>query len=286
MRNTVGDDPALIVRPASFVLRRQEEDEREMRRLIMLPPRGYTADAPNKMNSHDEAERATIRVLGGVRPHKKGFSKLRDCLLFAGRKDDGTTSSLEKPYMTYDLSAQDSGLATFLLSAGQPPVHVVRPDGFGFYHNLSNLTEDWQMLELHKTCRPMRKVDLLPHLDGLPGHHANALKRLYQGILLHGDGVFSQMPSAIRDVEAIPVAKALPAVGEMLYVRETGRHEACTAFALILKLAQKDPVTVSRYLHETREAKTIPPYYGQQLALKIQRSGKGDGQRVHAPQVS
>ncbi|MBI1301217.1 MAG: hypothetical protein GC137_06095 [Alphaproteobacteria bacterium] len=270
LRNTVGDDPDVIVRPASFFFRKKDEDEREMHRVILIPPAGYTADAPNKMNSHDEAERATIEVVGGIRVGKRGFSRLKDALLFAGKNENGKTSELDKPYMVYSIDDPDPDLVLSRHSSGEPPFHVVKPDGFGFYHNLTNTSGDWLALKLHKICRPMREVNLTPHLQGLEEGHANALKRLYQGILLHGDGVFEHMPSAVHNIEAIPIADALPALGEMLYVRDTGRHEACTAFAMILKLGRKDRATVMGYLTETLDAQTVPQYYANQLMAKIE----------------
>ena len=272
LQKTVGDDPDVIVRPASFFFRKREEDEREMNRIILLPPAGYTADAPNKMNSHDEAERATIKVYGTIREGRLGFSRIKDALRVASLNDNGKTSELDKPYMLYDVDNPDPEVVVSTHSGGEPPFHVVKPDGFGFYHNLENRTNDWLALKLHKVCRPMREVDLAPHLEGLDKSHADALKRLYQGILLHGDGVFEHMPSALHNIEAIPLEQALPALGEMLYVRDTGRHEACTAFAMILKLARKEPSTVMAYLTETLDARTVPSYYANQLIAKIGRS--------------
>lgn len=57
----------------------------------------------------------------------------------------------------------------------------------------------------------------------------------------------------------------------MLYVHDTGRHEACTAFAIILAHSKQTPKVVSEFLQEALEIKSIPDYYAEQLLQKINK---------------
>ena len=266
-----GDDIEVIERPAAFMVRKKEEGERDLHRLILLPPKGYTANTPNQTNSHDEAEYATIQVKGTVREGKQAFSKVKDCLLVASFHENGAVSELNKPYLTFDLDDRDPDLVTELHSAGGSPFPVVKSDGFGFYHNLINTADDWLVLVLHKRLRLQKAIDLESHLSVLQNEHAEVLKALYHGIIEHGDEVFTKSPQLVDSVTKMPPAIALPTLGEMLYVHDTGRHEACTAFAVILKIGKANPQMVTEFLQKNMKAKTIPPYYAVQLIDKINK---------------
>ncbi len=268
----LGDNLNVVERHASFSIAQKDEDERHVHRIIMLPPHGYTANAPEQMNAHDEVESATIQVKGAVREGKQGLSKLKDCLLLAALPENGAVSDLDVPYQTYDIGNDNNpDLVLEVHSAGEAPFPVVRKDGFGFYHNLVNLTDDWLVLELNKTVQPMKPVDLDQHFENVPEATTHLLKRLYQNILLHGDEVFEKAPSLIKQIEALPTEHMLPALGEMLYARETGKHEACTAFGMILKVGKRNPEQTIKFLQDVLNAESVPSYYARQLIEKIER---------------
>lgn len=274
-----GDDPDVIERPAAFVLRRKDEgDDRYLRRLILLPPHGYTANDRQEACSHDEAESAKITIHGAIREGKRGFSKIKDCLLVAAFNRSSRVSALDEPYLTFSLDGQDSELKLVRHSAGEPPFHVVKPNGEGFYHNLINLSDDWLLLQLDKTLRPQKRVDLMPHLSLLQDEHALLLSQLYEAVVKHGDGVFKNKLPLVHAVTSLPPTISLPALGEMLHVHDTGRHEACSVFAIILKVGKVQPDVVLNYLSNAREAGSIPAYYADQLTAKI-----GQSQRRIAP---
>lgn len=270
-----GDETELVVRDNSYAVRSKVEGERDVHRIILLPPRGFTANAINQMNSHDEADYATIEVKGAIKDGKRGFSKLKDCLLVASKDENGSVSDLNQPYLTYDVEeGSQFGLTLKKHSAGTAPFPVVKNNGFGFYHNLVNLTDDWLVLKLHKRLRPQKSVDLEPHLQNLPQSNADALRGLYESIVEHGDSIFKQTPQLVEKVLDLPLNQSLPALGEMLYVHDSGMHEACTAFAVILKIGNKYPDTVSTFLNSATEADSIPSYYAQQLTGKIERKSQ------------
>lgn len=267
-----GDNTQLVVRENSFAVRSCVEGERDVHRIILLPPRGYTANAINQMNSHDEASYATIEVKGSIREGRNGFSKLKNCLLVASRDENGEVSSLNQPYLTYDLREFDPNLTIKKHSAGSAPFTVVKNDGFGFYHNLINFTNEWLVLQLHKQLRPQKSVDLEPHLKNIALSHASILRNLYDAIVEHGDGIFKKYPGLVADVTSLPPTISLPALGEMLYVHDSGMHEACTAFAVILKIGNQHPEKTSEFLRRAMTNKDIPTYYAEQLLGKIHKA--------------
>lgn len=271
-KHVCGEDYEIVNRKTSFMLRNKEEGSRDLHRLIILPPKGYTANAINQTNSHDEAEYAKIAIKGAVREGKQGFSKVKDCLLVASFSKSKVVSELNQPYLTFDLEDTSSKVTTELHSSGKPPFAVVKSDGFGFYHNLINRTDDWLVMTLHKRLRPQKPMDLETHLNHLQDEHAQLLRDLYEGIVKNGDAIFKAQPELVESVIKLPPDIALPALGEMLYVHDTGRHEACTAFSIILKLGKQSPEIVGQFLQNALEINSIPDYYAEQLIQKINKS--------------
>lgn len=265
-----GDEIQLVSRGNSFAVRRRQEDDRDIYRVILLPPRGFTANAIEQMNSHDEADFATIQIKGAVKKGKSGFSKLKDCLLVASKDENGAVSELTHPYLTFDgRGNSDPDLTLKRHSSGTAPFPVVKNNGFGFYHNLINLTDDWLVLKLHKRLRPQKVVNLEPVLQGLEKQHANVLRIFYQSIVKYGDDIFSKSPTIVRAVLELPIDKSLPALGEMLYVHDSGMHEACTVFGVILKMGNQCPDPVIDFLTKAHKERLVPPYYAEQLIGKI-----------------
>ncbi len=264
-----GDNTELIERPASFIVRNKEEGERDIHRVIIIPPKGYTADKPNQTNSHDEAEYATIKINGAVREGRQAFSKIKNCLLVASFNEKGKVSELNKPYLTFDLTEDNPDLVTKIHSAGEPPFSVVKSNGYGFYHNLMNVSDDWLVLSLYKRLRPQKHVDLGQHLASIQNEYAETLSKLYDAVVIHGDGIFNKEPDLIKKIIDIPPNITLPSLGEMLYVHDTGKHEACSVFAIILKIGRDNPELVTSFLQDSMDNGTILPYYAQQLIEKI-----------------
>lgn len=267
---TCGRSIEVIERTASFVIKSKNETGNKVSRILLLPPRGYTANAPNQTNSHDEAQKATIEVLGSIKENKAGFSKLKDCLLTVAFKDKSGVSNLNVPYLTFDIH-NTPNLSVEFHSAGEAPFTVVKTNGYGFYHNLINNTDEWLALSLRKTLRPSKKVNLNPHLSQLPREAAETLNNLYECIQLYGDEIFERKPSLVSDVTSIKPEQSLPALGELLYTYDSGRHEACSVFAMILKIGKQYPKETKEFLVESMKNETVPSYYAEQLITKIDR---------------
>lgn len=277
-----GDNPDLVERPAAFVLRKRDEGRsRDLQRLILLPPRGYTANALNEACSHDEAESAKITVKGAIREGKRGFSKLKSCLLVASFNRNSRVSDLDEPYLTFRLDGEEPDLTMSRHSAGEAPFHVVKANGEGFCHNLINLSDDWLMLLLDKRLRHERPVTLSRHLTVLQDEHAALLSRLYEAVVEGGDSIFREQIALVDAIAGLPPAISLPALGEMLHVHDTGRHEACSVFALILKIAKSEPDAVCAFLKRGLSEGDVPAYYARQLLEKIEQR-----QAPHTPKAN
>jgi len=265
-----GDEWIIIKRPAMFSIKRPVEDERDINRLIILPPRGYTANKINQTNCFHNVESATIEVMGAVREDKQALSVLKNCLLNVSHNQMEKVSGLDRPYLEFDIEDKNSGFICRRYSAGEPPFHVVKVDGTGFYHTLINLTDEWLVLKLHKVLREDKTVDLATHLTDVQNEYADTLKKLHLEIVQTGDALFTTNRALVNQVMRMPVNISLPALGEMLYVRDTGRHETCTAFGLILKIGRFNPEATLRFLRNGLRSNAIPAYFAKQLIFKIE----------------
>ena len=272
IRQTCGDNTQLVTRHDCFAVRSAEESERDLYRVLILPPKGFTANEINQMNSHDEADFATIEIKGAVKEDKSGFSKLKDCLLVASKNENGAVSNLTHPYLTFDLNEKSEGELTLIKhSSGTAPFPVVKNDGFGFYHNLINLTDEWLVLKLHKRLRPNKAVELDQYTSKLSEQESETIFNFYQSVQKYGDRIFENAPEALNGMLEMPIERSLPCLGEMLFIHDSGMHEACTVFGVILKISQNHAYAVLSFLDEALAKKTIPPYYGKQLIGKIEK---------------
>ena len=55
----------------------------------------------------------------------------------------------------------------------------------------------------------------------------------------------------------------------MLNVQETGKHESCTFFGLLLKIAKKEQILVLDEVRKAKQSKTAPYYYLEDLESKL-----------------
>lgn len=272
IQEVCGSKTELITRPSCFFVKKPDalEDERDINRVIILPPKGFTANEINQTNCFYSVESAKIEVLGAAREGKSAFSKLKQSLLVVSRHKKDTVSDLNKPYLIFDFNSSNNDFISETYDAGTPPFHVVKPDGTGFYHTLINLTDEWLVLRLHKVLRPQRSVNLTPFLKDMQDGQADILKNLYKAIIVHGDKIFKEEAKLIQSVMNISPQDSLPAIGEMLYIRDTGKHETCSSFALILKISHRHPKQALNYLYKAEKEAVIPSYFANQLMSKIQ----------------
>jgi hypothetical protein len=67
-------------------------------------------------------------------------------------------------------------------------------------------------------------------------------------------------------------------------VEEKGRHEQCTIFAIILKIARKYPALALRFLEKAEVDKAAQSYYLRELIKKVRGySEQGKPGSIRAP---
>ncbi|MBI1300568.1 MAG: hypothetical protein GC137_02820 [Alphaproteobacteria bacterium] len=279
----ISEDHLIVLkRPASFMIKAKEEDERDIKRLIVLPPRGHTSNQINQTNCFQGVEKATIQFRGAVRPDKKAFSKVKDALLQVSFDRSARVSEIDRPYLEIDLDNPDPELKQTLHTSHNAPFHVVKPNGEGFHHALINASDDWLVLELHKVMGPQREPNMEWALSAAQAEHADTLRNVHDEIIRIGDKLFDARPDLVQKVFDMPIDISIPALCEMHFIRDTGEHETCTAFGMVLKIAKKNPQAVLDELHKAKKEEHIPEYFAKQLIAKIERKYGGDDSEPQA----
>lgn len=253
----------LVKRPCSFILRLHHEPEDKLCRIILLPPGGFTANNSDETNPHPEARRATIIVKGGVRFEKSRFSFIKNIVKYQYYPTREVKIITNEPYpkthgRNYKEEIKSSGNKFF----------VVKENGFGFYHSLVNLSNEWVVLLLEKELRLQKTSDISSKISSLTKNEQKTILSLYQKIQEHGDLLFEKNPTIVSNICVYPTQKILPSLIEMLNVLETGKHEACTVYALILKIGGGNKKTIT-YLKDALTKNTAPKYYLKELIEKL-----------------
>lgn len=255
----------LVKRPSSFILRLQHETDAVMFRIILLTPHGFTSNTSNETNPHPEARRATMTIKGGVRIGKSRFIPIKNVVkyqFYSSRDVKITTDELYPKIHgeNYKEEIKSSGNTFF----------VVKENGSGFYHSLVNLSDEWVVLLLEKELRLQKIPDIQSKIVSLNKSEQKATLLLYDKIQESGDLLFEKEKSLVEEICTLAPDKILPALIEMLNILETGKHEACTVYAIILKIGRKNKKTI-HYLRDALTKNTAPKYYLEELIEKLTR---------------
>ncbi|MCX6815886.1 MAG: hypothetical protein NT120_03470 [Candidatus Aenigmarchaeota archaeon] len=263
-RNLFGNSKTEVIeRPASFIIKLKNEPENKINRIILLPPHGFTANKINETVPHPEVRKAKVEIKGGIRPDKSGFNPIKNCIkyqYYTIRNVNATKGNLyikigEKHYK------ED-------VKSSRQKFFVVRENDIGFYHSLVNLTEEWVLLILYKELRLQKIPGLKQKLEKLDRNQQRTIYKLYEKISLLGDAIFEKENKLIDEICEFDADKITPSLIEMLNILETGKHEPCTVFAIILKLGRKTPKVIN-YLKEAVKGRTAPRYYLDELISKL-----------------
>lgn len=253
----------LIERPASFIIRLKCEPDDKIFRIILLPPYGFSGNSINETNPHPEARKATIQIKGGIRPKKTGFSFLKSVLKYQFYTIRDVKITEDEPYpkiggLNYKEEIKSSRQRFF----------VVRENGIGFYHSLVNISNEWILLILKKELRLQKAVNLAPLLERFDKNQQKTVSTFYENVLQYGDEIFERETELIQLICNFDLNKLVPILIEMLNVLETGKHEACTIYAIILKIGKRDKRVID-YLKEAIKNQTAPKYYLEELINKL-----------------
>lgn len=256
----------LVKRPASFSLRLEKEDSRIIRRIILLPPGGFTADKINLLSPHPEARTARVKILGKIRPDNKGFAPVNKEVEFIFSLSGEAPTELSSSYSNYSKSFDK--YYDRQLKSWKNWFYVVKENGRGNFHNLINLSGDWVVLLLEKELSDRKNINIEKLLKQLAPAQAEALKQVLKRIEIEGDGFFRDK-LAVNNLLRIDHGILVSVLIRMLNFKETGKHEPCTFFALLLKIVKLDKKLVSREVNKALKFKIAPVYYLQDLKRKM-----------------
>jgi len=251
-----------ITRPASFIIRLKNEPEDKVVRVIFLPPKGFTSNKIDETNPHSEVRKAKIEIKGGVRSNKTGFNILKNALKFqyyTKRNIKITEDELYPKIKEQDYKEK--------MKSSKDKFFVVQENGIGFYHSLVNLTNEWLLLILEKELRLQKTPNFEPLISNLDKNQHKIISLLYDKILLYGDEIFEKENELIQRICDFDVDIITSPLIEMLNVLETGKHEPCTVYAILLKVGRKN--NIIKYLKEAVKSKTAPKYYLEELIQKL-----------------
>lgn len=249
----------VIIRPACFFVRLSTEDARLVKRIIVLPPHGFTADNPDLLSPHPEARRAQVKILGKINPGKKGYKPVLNELAYDYSFTRDVPTEKNSAYARF--SEKYCGR---LLKSWRNWFYVVHENGQGDFHNLTNLSSEWIVLLLKKELQDQKTINLDPYLARLP----QLLQEMVCKIEETGDAVFRDKVF-VEKVFQFPEEILVPVFIQMLNIHETGQHENCTFFGFLLKLAKKNKHLVLSEVQQAIRLHSAPHYYLADLEKKL-----------------
>jgi len=256
----------ILERPHSFIIKDRNENGNKLKRIILLPPNGYTANSADELNSHDEVRKAKITVKGSFRNEKQSFSLIKNCLKFAFLP---TRNAVTQSNVPYALISENQKIYKEKIFSSKESFYAVKENGQGFYHNLINLSDEWLVIILDKELRSGKKMNVESRLGLLTLAEKRLIQKLIEKIHKYGDELFEKDKNLITTVLKIKTEKILPVLIEALNILETGRHEPCTVYALILNKAKNDKENVVKHIRNALKDKSAPDYYLTELLSKI-----------------
>ncbi len=251
-------------RYGSFIIRLKNEPEDKIFRVIILPPHGFTANNNNETNPHPEVRKAKIEIKGAIKPNASGFNFVKNCIKY-------------QFYTSRDIDIKD-GLYPKIhgknyrekIKSSREKFFVVKENGAGFYHSLINLTDYWILLVLEKELKLQKCAEIEDKLRLLDQDKKKFFQLFYEKVLLLGDRVFSEEKDMIEKMCSSEESVSIPFLVEMLNIAETGKHEPCTVYAVILKIGKKNAAIIS-YLKNALHDGSAPKYYLEELIEKLSK---------------
>ncbi len=256
----------LVARVASYVIKLNAEPIDKNSRIILLPPHGFTANKINELLPYAEVRLAKVSICGSVRNSNQRFSRLKDVVKFCyyvNRK--------EEIHGDYPAAAVDPSNADYReeVKSSNETFFSVKENGEGFYHNLINLTNEWIVLSVYRELVQRKKMNTKEKIANLSKDERKTILDLLAAIRSVGDGVFAQNKPLVNLVLEMSAKDVLPALIDALNIYETGKHEPCTVYAVILKLGRRDKTVTLSVLEAALKRSDAPKYYLEELIEKL-----------------
>lgn len=265
-----GNETQVLERPHSYIIRRKRETHDVIIRIIILLPYGCTANRRDELTPHDEVRKAKIIIHGVLLTEKRGFSLRKNILRYSYLIDREATTERDRPYARI-VDNQNIWRNTILSS--KQTMYVVRENGVGFYHNMINQTDRPLVISLVKELRSGKKMDINKKVRELKLSIPDTalISELMNKIQAHGDQLFTKDSNLVKRFFRLRTNISLPILIEALNMYETGKHEPCTVYALILKKAKTHTREVLDSINKAIGERTAPFYYLHELVNKISR---------------
>jgi hypothetical protein len=257
------DHSEMIPKRACYVFRREHEDFGLIRRVIVFPPHGFTSEETSLLDAHPEARKARVRILGAVDPAKKGFKPLSGPVEFDFSLARNIPTEGASTYARFSENCCGS-----LLKSWRNWFYVVRENGRGNFHNLTNLSDEWVLALLEKHLADNKTINIKPYLEKLPESQSKTLQGILQKIIELGGSILNSKTSLLPILK-FPPGILIPILIQMLNVKEAGRHEPCTFFALLLKIAKERREMVLEEVARGMELELAPHFYLDDLHRKL-----------------
>lgn len=232
-------------------------------RLLLLPPGGFTGIRRNILSVHPEARTVKLRILGAIAPEKRGYKPLIREIEFMYAPIRQVPTSAELPYAYYS-----DEYCRKELKSWRSWFYAVKEDGWGNFHSLVNLSGEWAVIVVEKELIDHKPIKIANFLNELDNQKARHLQHLLQMIQLQGDAFFTK-PQQIEEILSFPPSILVPILIRLLNVPETGKHEPCTYFGLLLKLSKQRRSLVMAEVQQAISLQVAPSYYLHDLKRKL-----------------
>lgn len=259
-------ETALVTRTASYVIKLKDEPPDKNFRIILLPPHGFTANKINELLSYPEARWAKIAINGSVREGNQRFSRLKDVIKFCyytQRKEE------VQGYYPYALIDKFNSDYREEVKSTNETFFSVKESGEGFYHNIISLTDEWVVLTAYRELMRRKKMDIFEKITTLNQNEKNVVLQLIENIQKKGDVIFVESKDLVDTILKLPTEKVMPALINALNIYETGKHESCTVYAIILKMGKNDKANTLSFLQIALKQNDAPKYYLEELIEKL-----------------
>jgi hypothetical protein len=271
VKNTINNlfrdqETELVNRPASYIIKLKDEKKDKIVRIIILPPKGHTSNKLDETSPHPETRKATVLIKGGIKQDNKNFSVIKNAIKFSYYLTRDIEVVANYPYAPVNRENKNYKEE---IKSSREKFYVVEENGKGFYHNLINLSSEWILLVLEKELGFQKNVNLENKTRNLPKNKQDLVKKFVEVVKMKGDKIFDQGAGLVNDVAKFSLDEILPILIELLNIPETGKHEQCTVYSIILKLGKKDKRKSLEYLKKALENNYAQPYYLKELINKL-----------------
>ena len=266
-----GDTVVVNRKSRSFIIKKKNETGDIATRIIVIPPHGFTGNYVDELNCHPEVRYAKLTIRGGIRKENNGYIKLKPALkylYYITRKVSDVTDFAEvRADYNNEFYREE-------VKSSNETFYVVKEDGEGFYHNLVNISNDWLVLVLSKYLKDLKTLDLEKLTANFNEDEKNTVRQFVSFLKNEGDELFYTKPFILAKVMEMNVSKIIPVLISLLNIPETGKHEQCTVFAIILKFSKKHSQEVLKHISHAALKETAPSYYLEELIDKIKKHSK------------